>query len=112
MFAIASRQGRARVETDDVAQLRARAPQPDVTAIARNDRAVDHDIVALQVESAIAVARGAPIAPSNGGGAALGREAVAVPIIVYRIASVAHGLTLERHSVCGCGEWEDQIDAV
>src|SRR3546814_3919626 len=52
MFAIASRQWRARVETDDVAQLRARAPQPDDAAIARNDRAVDHDIVALQVASA------------------------------------------------------------
>src|SRR3546814_15296997 len=85
MFAIASRQWRARVETDDVAQLRARAPQPDVAAIARNDRAVDHDIVALQVESAIAVPRGDHIAQRDVVGAALGREAVAVAIIVYRI---------------------------
>src|SRR3546814_16115613 len=35
MFAIASRQWRARVETDDVAQLRARAPQPVVAESGR-----------------------------------------------------------------------------
>src|SRR3546814_2182053 len=98
MFAIASRQWRARVETDDVAQLRARAPQPDVAAIARNDRAVDHDIVALQVESAIAVARGDHIAQRDVVGAALGREAVAVAIIVYRIERVAHGDRSEEHT--------------
>src|SRR3546814_13848108 len=37
-------------------------------------------------------------------GAALGREAVAVAIIVYRIERVAHGDTIDRHVVCGVGD--------
>src|SRR3546814_19055804 len=96
MFAIASRQWRARAETDDVAQLRARAPQPDVAAIARNDRAVDHDIVALQVESALAVARGDPPSQRAVVGAALGREAGAVPIPLYRSERLSPGTKTAR----------------
>src|SRR3546814_14357271 len=101
MFAIASRQWRARVETDDVAQLRARAPQPDVAAIARNDRAVDHDIVALQLESAIAVARRLHISQRDVVGAALGRVPVAVSLFVYSLQPVSHVHTIDC-SVFSC----------
>ncbi len=104
MLAVAARQRRARVEADDIAQHSARAPQPDIAAVARNDRAVDHDIVALEVEPAVAVARGDHVAQRDVIGAALGRKPIAVAIVVHRVERVAHRDAIDRHIVHGVGE--------